>query len=67
MPEFLLSTLSEKNVIMTGPVSLYFEKKKIVWCLDAYISRFTSISKYNFNKVNYSSLNKTRFMIQIIF
>ena len=60
MPEFLLSTLSEKNVIMTGPVSLYFEKKKIVWCLDAYISRFTSISKYNFNKVNYSSLNKNK-------
>ena len=35
-------------------------KKKIVWCLDAYISRFTSISKYNFNKVNYSSLNKNK-------
>lgn len=60
MSRFLLSTLNEKNVIMTGPVSLYFEKKKIIWCLDAYISRFTSISKYNFNKVNYSSLNKNK-------
>jgi GT2 family glycosyltransferase len=28
MSRFLLSTLNEKNVIMTGPVSLYFEKKK---------------------------------------
>lgn len=60
MSRFLLSTLNEKNVIMTGPVSLYFEKKKILWCLDAHISRFTSISKYNFNKVNYSSLNKNK-------
>jgi GT2 family glycosyltransferase len=60
MSRFLLSTLNKKNVIMTGPVSLYFEKKKIIWCLDAHISRFTSISKYNFNKVNYSSLNKNK-------
>jgi GT2 family glycosyltransferase len=60
MSRFLLSTLNEKNVIMTGPVSLYFEKKKMIWCLDAYISRFTSISKYNYNKVNYSSLNKNK-------
>jgi GT2 family glycosyltransferase len=60
MPGFLLNTLKEKNVIMSGPVSLYFEKKDKIWCLDAHISRLTSISKYNFNKVKYSSLNKNK-------
>ena len=59
MPEFLLSTLIEKSVIMTGRF-LYILKKKNSMVLDAYISRFTSISKYNFNKVNYSSLNKNK-------
>lgn len=60
MSKFLLSTFDKKNVIMSGPVSLYFEQKKIIWCLDAYISRVTSISRYNFNKVNYSSLIKNK-------
>jgi GT2 family glycosyltransferase len=60
MSKFLLSTFDKKNVIMTGPVSLYFGQQKIIWCLDAYISRFTSISRYNFNKVKYSSLSKNK-------